>query len=83
MLLTEEIKQSIENLVGFLNVSSIYFYESDYGNVAVGLDIKNMGVGGLLPTKKRLQTELEIVIGDVIYDYVNYHVNVEVEIGCC
>ncbi|MGL5189131.1 MAG: hypothetical protein ACRC7S_05675 [Cetobacterium sp.] len=78
------ISDGIKNLTSFLNVKTLemsYDFETDTINVDIG--INNMGIGGLLDLKKRLELELSIVIKREVYDVIGYNVSVIVDIGCC
>lgn len=78
------ISESIKNLTSFLSVKTLemsYDFETDTIDVDIG--INNMGIGGLLDLKKRLELELSIVIKREVYDIIGYNVSVIVDIGCC
>lgn len=82
MLLTKEIQKEIERIVSFLNVTGVAIDEEYETRVHIGIGIKNIGVGGLLELRKRLELELSFIISDYLYEKLGYRVSVTVDIGC-
>lgn len=82
MLITKEIKKDIERIVSFLNVTGVDIEEKYGTRVSVGIGIKNIGVGGLLELRKRLELELSFIISDYLYEKLGYSISVTVDISC-
>lgn len=82
MLVTKEIQEDIERIVSFLNVTGITIEEEYETRVHIKIGIRNIGVGGLLELRKRLELELSFIISSYFYEKLDYHVSVEVEIDC-
>lgn len=77
----EEIKRDIEEIVSFLN-TPVVDINKENEIVYVDIGVKNMGVGGLVEFRKRLELELSFIISNHIYEKLGYSISVIVDIGC-
>lgn len=76
--------KSIETITGFLNVSSIYLeINNEKDTIYVSIGIKNIGISSLFEFRQRLELELSFIIGECVYDLIDRHLTINVDIECC